>query len=249
MRLGDVGGYRNKILDQVGKIQADFLAGIDAVSDKAQVAKAALSGFGSEGTATAHLDTTHLSLQSAQKYLGSLRGPKANAEDADLEKALAQALADVEAAQAYVKTHPETDALKSARESQKMPPMPLGLMVWRDTAPNDCVVNLRLALAELINVEAENEKGLVLDEFDGLRSKIIADIDRVGAKIDQAVEQRNAEATEEGIKIFSTNIAHQSILTADAGAERSKLPSVLASITLSLGLAIGGLHFFGRKRA
>jgi hypothetical protein len=265
--FNDLGGFRVKILDDLAQAQADILAGIDVAADRAVAANSSATSApaqdqpdyvpvdaSSATTAQAHLSAAQAEIRTATFDLGKMINPNLNPRLAPgpnggyVEKALAdlvQASVDSANATAYITAHPEVDALSTgpaAADALKMPPMPAVIM--RNPSLNDHlalgVISLTAALRNLVNNPAPDYHGPVLGDLGGNRAKIIADLARAGADLSAAAEYSY---------YYSNGILPATLKSAMADNSSAHSVSIFASIAMSLGLSLGGLRFFARKKS
>ncbi len=190
---------------------------------------------------------------------------------------LAAVAADLANAAQYVKAHPDANALASGPAPagtvlEKIMVMPAAARGPGGTRSGAVVQtnmitafdSLNAALNEFIIPTAPDYKGPIMGDFGGIRAKIIADLERANTNVLAGINYANgvirnpapSAATAPAATTPTTPApnppADAKAPTADAltpaGTRTGSAASVFASLALSLGLTLGGLHYFSRPR-
>ncbi len=201
-------------------------------------------------TASARLEVAQKNLTAAAAALA--RG-HANLYGGYVEKAgvaVHQALADVAAATAYLKEHPGENTLPAGPAPEDKTKIVPTLFPEMERIPGinlmEANLALNLALVEFLNNPGRSYHGPVIGDLGGFRAKIMTDINQASAALvaGALVAEKNAEQPPPPPPAGAMPSAGPRTSSRAPG----EWPSVLASVSLSVGLALGGLHFFASKR-
>ncbi|HTB62804.1 MAG TPA: hypothetical protein VK737_04370 [Opitutales bacterium] len=215
-------------------------------------------------TAQAHLDSVNAALIIAQNALGRAttdnHGGFVEKAAADVKKAL-----DDEAqATAYLKAHADENKLatgpapadSSAPGFAKIP----GNVNSRrpggtrgDTAQTNMIAavdSLNAALNELLNSSATSSQPPILGDLGGYRKKLLDDINQANTDVLAGIATGNGQTVTPPMPpapATSTATPDKSLPT-QASNTPTPANSIVASVALSLGLSLGGLRLFARKK-
>jgi hypothetical protein len=157
-------------------------------------------------TAQERLAAAQLALESAQAALARTNASLYGENLAKAKAATAQALVDLTAALAFVRSHPTLNVLPNGPAPAETPVAhPLALPAG-DSLPGvnllTAVEGLNVALNQLLNNPAPDYHGPVMTELGGFREKIMADIGRASVALFAAVRDTRdaAEAAAENAR-------------------------------------------------
>jgi hypothetical protein len=210
-------------------------------------------------TAQAHLDVAQTAVKQA---LAALIRSTTTSHGGYLEKAMVEvnkASDDLTQAAAYLKAHPEANALTNGpapAETSKVsfavaPAAVRGARGTRGGIPLqtnmlEALDALNAALNEFINPTTSGYHGPVMGDLGGFRPKIMDDISQANTDVLAGINYANGS----GVPATPAPAAQptKAAVTEDDNGQDPRLSSAIAGLALSAALSLGGLHVFSRKK-
>ncbi len=211
-------------------------------------------------TAQAHLDVAQTAVKQA---LAALIRSTTTSHGGYLEKAMVEvnkATDDLTQAAAYIKAHPEANALANGpapAETSKVsftvaPAAVRGARGTRGGVPLqtnmiEALDALNAALNEFMNPAGSDYHGPVMGDLGGFRQKIMDDLVQANTDVLAGINYANGS----GVPPATPAPAAQPIkaaVSADDNGTDPRLSSAIAGLALSVALSLGGLHVFSRNK-
>ncbi len=261
--LGDIGGFRSKIREDIAQAQADAVEGLIAAFGPIPAVTPTSTEAPIAPTTQAHLAAAQIAVNQAISVLRASSANlttvvggqlKSNVTAATLYgdgfalaiTDLTETSAQITEALTYVHAHPEINALTPGAVPANSLPAPRLPLVFLNPAKSNlstATQDLHVALAALVNNSARDNRDPVLGDIQGLRQKIVDGIGRAGTDLSSAVDYFNTHTEDQGVLPQLT--AGPQVM---AKAEGSPASSVIASIALGTAFSLGGLFLSSRSR-
>jgi hypothetical protein len=213
-------------------------------------------------TAQAHLDVAQTAVKTA---LAALARATTVPHGGYVEKAMVEVnktADDLTQATAYVKAHPEANALANGPAPAETapakftvaPPTARGARAGGGGAAQTNMLTaldaLNAALNEFMNPVGSSYHGPIMGDLGGFRQTIMADISQANADVLGGINYANGSGVP-AVPAPASTSAPTPKPTADTEDDHGndpRLPSAIVGLALSAALSLGGLHVFSRKK-